>query len=50
MIKSKIFDLKFNKNLTKHDIEMFFREKNIKPVKWAVVGISGDTAKVLVSY
>ena len=50
MIKSEIFDLKFNKNLTKHDIEMFFQSKNIEPVKWSIVSILEDKAKILVSY
>ena len=50
MVKTEIFDLQKSKNLTKEDIEKFFEQKKIKPVKWAITGIFENSAKILVSF
>ena len=50
MIISEIFDIEINQNLTKHDVENFFAQKKINPVKWAIVSISKIKASLLVSF
>ena len=50
MIKTEIFDLPKFKNLTKDDIENFFEQKKIKPVKWAITAVLKDSIKILASF
>ncbi len=50
MITSDIFELEIPKGLTKKVVENFFRKKNINPVKWAVVRVLQNYAKILVSF
>ena len=50
MIVSEIFDIPINSYLTKKLAENFFTEKKINPVKWSIVGISKNKAKVLTSF
>ena len=50
MIKSEVFCISCAKGLTKDVIEDFFRERNINPVKWAIVGYLDDKIKILVSF
>ena len=50
MIVSEIFEMNFNSDLTKNMIDNYFIEKNIKPVKWAITGISKNKIKILASF
>ena len=50
MIVSEIFELEKSKSLTKNDIQNFLEEKNIKPVKWAIVKCLEKKIKILVSF
>ena len=50
MIKTFVFSLKYSEGLTKFKIESFLNKKNISVVKWAVVGVNDDCAKILVSF
>ena len=50
MIVSEIFDFPTNSDLTKKHIEKFLKEKNLNPVKWAIVSILKNKAKILASF
>ena len=50
MITTEIFDIPKSENLTKKDIEIFFKQKKIKPIKWAIVRVFEDSNKILTSF
>ena len=50
MITTEIFEIQKSENLTKNDVEIFFEQKNIKPVKWAIVKILDNSTKILASF
>lgn len=50
MIKSKIFEIPKSCGLTKIDIEKFLNQKNINPVKWAIVRVMDNYIQILVSF
>ena len=50
MIVSEIFEIKATKNIDKSIILDFFMSKNLKVVKWAVVGFSSNIIRVLTSF
>ena len=50
MIKSQIFEMTKSYELTKKDIEKFFKQKKINPIKWAVVRVMDDFVQILVSF
>ena len=50
MIVTKIFDMPKSVNLTKNDIEKFFEQKKIKPVKWSIIGVYDNLIKILISF
>ena len=50
MIVSEIFEIPVNFDLTKKYIENFFFQKNINPVKWSIVRVLKNKAKIMVSF